>query len=332
MTIATQETTIGTFPVRSPRTVPGIWRAWAHARLTAVFEAAREIPFGDDSKNVFFSDCHRGDSSRADAFAKNEGLYLHALTHYYTEGYTFFEVGDGDETWKNRRYSDIVNAHRRTFDLLHKFNRQNRLYLVFGNHDINGSYHKRVEKDGLIAEEGLILRHTRTGQRIFVVHGHQADFKSDALSILGRFAVWHVWRRLQLLGFEAAVGQIKAAAKNRRGRNDRERGPGFFRLLVPRIHRFTGTIEQRIISWIKPNRQMVICGHTHRPMSAEYGAPPYFNTGSCTAPDNITGLELHNGELALVKWSYQQATNNGKALPVERQLLTPARQIGRWDR
>jgi UDP-2,3-diacylglucosamine pyrophosphatase LpxH len=332
MTVATQETTIGAFPVRSPRTVPGIWRAWAHARLTAVFEAAREIPFDDDSRSVFFSDCHRGDNSRADAFAKNEGLYLHALTHYYRMGYTYFEVGDGDETWKNRRFCDIVNAHQRTFDLLHKFNRQNRLHLVLGNHDINGSHHKRGDKDGLIAEEGFILRHARTGQRIFVVHGHQADFKSDTLSFLGRFAVGHVWRRLQLMGIQARAGKINAAAKNRHKRYDLERASGFFRLLISMIHRIIGTIERRIISWIEPKWQMVICGHTHRPMSAEYGAPPYFNTGSCTTPGNITGLELHNGELALVRWSYQKAANSGKALPVERQLLTPARQIRRWDR
>lgn len=64
---------------------------------------------------------------------------------------------------------------------------------------VQGSRRDRIEKDGIIAQEGLVLRHSKTGQRIFVVHGHQADFTSDRLCIVGRFVVRNIWKRVQLL-------------------------------------------------------------------------------------------------------------------------------------
>ncbi len=38
-------------------------------------------------------------------------LFLHALTPYYQESFTYVEVGDGDELWKNRKFSDVRRAH-----------------------------------------------------------------------------------------------------------------------------------------------------------------------------------------------------------------------------
>jgi UDP-2,3-diacylglucosamine pyrophosphatase LpxH len=327
MIIARKETAIGTPPLQSPRAVLDFWRTWARMRLSAVFEAAKEVSFDDASRIVFFSDCHRGDNSRADAFARNEELFLDALTYYYHEGFSYIEVGDGDEMWKNGHFGDILDAHKRTFDQLHKFNRGNRLHLILGNHDIQGSRHNRVEKDGILAEEGLILRHTRTGQRIFVVHGHQADFKSDALYVIGRFAVRHIWRRLQLLGFEAALRGVNGVRKSAQARIGSGLETGFPRRLTLKISQIQRQTERQLRAWAEAYRQIVICGHTHRPMFATHGAPPYFNTGSCVFPGVITGLELRNGELAPVKWSCRPETKNGKTPHTERQLMAPPRKL-----
>jgi hypothetical protein len=46
------------------------WHSYAHRRLTGVFEGAVEVPFDHSSRFVFLSDCHRGNGSRADAFAR----------------------------------------------------------------------------------------------------------------------------------------------------------------------------------------------------------------------------------------------------------------------
>ena len=294
--------TAGTYPQQHHKIIQDSQRTFAHRRLTEVFEAAKSVPFDDSSRVVFFSDCHRGDNSRADAFTRNEDLFLHALTRYYREGFTYIEVGDGDELWKNRRFSAIRRAHGRVFDLLHRFDRQSRLHLIVGNHDIQGSQRDRVEKDGIIAREGLVLRHSRTGQRIFVVHGHQVDFKSDRLYIVGRFVARHIWKRLQLLGF----GSGPSRADDTRNR---------------------GKIRHRMIEWLQARRQIVICGHTHHPACAAYGAPPYFNTGSCVYSGYITGLEIQNGEIMLVRWSTRPEMRPGGTLHVERELMAPPRKL-----
>jgi UDP-2,3-diacylglucosamine pyrophosphatase LpxH len=302
MTTISEGLGLGTLPRRYPQLAEKCWRSFAHRRLTAVLKSAKPVPFDDSSPIVFFSDLHRGDDSRADAFARNKELFLHALTHYYRNGFTYIEVGDGDELWKNRRFSDIVRAHRCVFDLLHKFNQENRLHLILGNHDISGSRQNQIEKDGIATHEGLILLHARTGQQIFVVHGHQADFTSDRLYITSRFLVRHVWKYVQLLGFVQTATRADRRQK-------------------------WGKIEQRIIAWVQNHQQITICGHTHHPMSAGYGAPPYFNTGSCVYPGYITGIEFQDGEIMPVKWTAQPGTRQSEAPLVKRELIAPPKKL-----
>ena len=321
MTITSQETTIGALYSRLPKRTPGFLRARAHRRLTAVFEAASEISFDDRSRLIFFSDCHRGDNSRTDSFARNEDLFVHALDYYHRQGFEYVEVGDGDEMWKNKRHDDIVRAHPRAFDMLHQFSRQDRLHLIVGNHDIRGYRHKKVEKSGVTAAEGLIFRHSGTGRRIFAVHGHQADFKSDALPILSRMMVRHVWRRLQLLDFESIWRHAHAIWHKINGRTHRAARRGFLPLWISKIAQFKSLCAERIMSWAEANQQLVICGHTHRPMAPVYGGVPYFNAGSCVAPGMLTGLEIQNGEIALVKWSSPAGTR------IRREFLAPPRKL-----
>jgi len=77
---AVEGITAGTYPQQYRKTLEHSRRTLAHRRLTEVFEAAQRVPFDDDSRIVFFSDCHRGDNSRADGFARNKALFLHALS------------------------------------------------------------------------------------------------------------------------------------------------------------------------------------------------------------------------------------------------------------
>jgi len=298
MTALGQSIGVKRLPLRFPGFARRLWHWFAFQRLNQVFESATIVPFDNAARIVFFSDVHRGDNGPADAFARNKALFLAALTHYYREGYTYVEVGDGDELWKNHRFSDIQHAHACVFDLLHQFNRQKRLHLIVGNHDLPDMRARHVEKDGILTYEGLILRHTQTGQQVFVVHGHQADLTSDRLNGMGRFMIRHVWKRLQLLGWVATAG--REDWKNKQG-----------------------IIERRIIEWVEARRQITICGHTHRPASTRYGAAPYFNTGSCVYPGYITGLELQDGKLHLVKWTAQSGPTQTQMFPIQRESLAP---------
>jgi UDP-2,3-diacylglucosamine pyrophosphatase LpxH len=282
-----------------------------------VFEAAEHLTFDDSSRFVFFSDLHRGNNSRADAFAGNEDLFLQALSHYYRDGFSYIEVGDGDELWINHRLSDILRAHRRTFDLLHRFNRQDRLHIVVGNHDIHDGRCHQVEKDGIHTREGLVLCHSRTGQRLFVFHGHQADFKCDNLLLFSRLLVRHFWRRLKLLGI---VGPFDS--------QDSVPPMGIVerRTIEGSMVYYRKKVEQRIVEWLAPRRQVVICGHTHRPMCAGYGAS-YFNAGGCVYDGYITGLEIQDGEIRLIRWSSWPRSGQSGEVRVRRELLATPRRL-----
>lgn len=208
---------------------------------------------------------------------------------------------------------------------------QSRLHLILGNHDVQGNRRDRVEKDGIVAREGLILRHARTGQRVFVVHGHQADLMSDQFNIMGRFLVRYIWKYFKFLGFGKATGRAQDIQKLL------ALGPkgilGWLRSQETKIEqrlieRSNGTVEQRIIEWLQSHWHVTICGHTHRPMCAGYGAPPYFNAGSCVYPGYLTGLEIQDGEIMLVKWSARSETRpGGEMLITERELMEAPRKL-----
>ncbi|MCX7922058.1 MAG: metallophosphoesterase family protein [Clostridia bacterium] len=286
-------------------------------RLSQVFKSAEQIPFDDFSRIILMSDCHRGDGSWADDFSKNQNIYFAALTHYYNENYTYIELGDGDELWENTKLSDIMREHSNAFWLINKFIRENRFYSLYGNHDIvkrNKGFSKSKdyrnfderEKEYLSSfgdvkfHEGLVLRHTDNGSKIFLVHGHQVDYLNDRLWRLSRFLVRYVWRTLELLG----VNDPTSAAKNYNKKD---------------------AVEKKLAAWATRESQMLIAGHTHRPMFPEVGEALYFNGGSCVHPRCITGIEIADGNITLVKWSVK--TKDDGTLVVGRDVLAGPRKL-----
>ncbi len=295
-----------------------------HTRLNEVFKSAKVIPFNDSSKFILFSDCHRGDGSWADDFAHNQALFFHALRHYYREGFVYIEIGDGDELFENRSFEEIRQAHNDVFELLRDFHNEKRLHLIWGNHDLVRRNPKTVAKDlhwyyderkgktlpllrGIEVREGLLLKYEPTHDQIFLVHGHQGEFFNDSLWWLSRFLVRYFWKPLQSFGFNDPT----RPAKNFRKRHKREKA---------------------IEAWIKSrDNQMTICGHTHRSMFPSLGMPLYFNAGSCVHPRCITGIEIQDGSITLIKWYVGLGEDEieGSALRVEKQVL--AGPVSLWD-
>lgn len=285
--------------------------------LSQVLKSAEEIPFDDSSRIVLMSDCHRGDGSWADDFSRNQNLYFAALTHYYKQNYTYIELGDGDELWENSKLSDIINVHSDVFWLLSKFFKEGRLYFIFGNHDI-AKKNERLIKDNLYyyyderekkkiplfknikLHEGLILKHTVTGGKILLLHGHQVDFLNDKMWMLCRFLVKYVWKPLELFGVNDPTNTAQNYEKRR-------------------------SVEKKLVEWVTREKQMIIAGHTHRPVFSEAGEPPYFNDGSCVHPRCITGIEIAEGNIKLVKWNVK--TKNDGTLFVGREVLAGPRRL-----
>ena len=279
----------------------------AYKRIQNAFTSAEIIPFDKTSKIVMISDCHRGTGFGADDFSKNQNLYYIALSHYLRENYTYIELGDGDELWKNRHFPIIVQEYRHIFSLLSQFHHSGRLYMLYGNHDMDKknpawtSYHLEASFDeigplfpGIKIHEGLVLHHQSTGQKILLIHGHQADFFNFKLWRLARFLVRYVWRPLELVGVQNPF--------------DAPRNPNRRQL-----------VERFLINWCKDENTMLVAGHTHRTVFPKKGEPPYYNDGSCVHQRHITCMEIENDYISLVKWSIQPRQDN--VLYVKRDVL-----------
>jgi len=51
-------------------------------RLNQAYQNAKVLEFDDTSRLIFFSDCHRGDNSLSDEFARNQAIYQYAMAYY----------------------------------------------------------------------------------------------------------------------------------------------------------------------------------------------------------------------------------------------------------
>ncbi|WP_109682001.1 metallophosphoesterase family protein [Xanthomarina spongicola] len=287
-------------------------------RLDKAYKEAKTIYFDDSSKFILFSDCHRGDNSFADDFANNRNIYFHALKHYYAEGFQYCEIGDGDELWENTSFQPIFEAHKNVYLLMKLFHDQNRLHMIWGNHDMvyrNPNYVEKhlstyfdpkLEKDvdlfcNLKYHEGIILNHKDSKQKLFLTHGHQADWWNYTFWKFSRFMVRVLWKPLNVMG----IADPTSPAKN-------------YKELIK--------VERRTKKWIIENNNLItIVGHTHRPRFPNPGDIAFFNDGSCVHPRSITGLEIENGEISLIKW-YVDTTENG-TLQIVRLLLEGPRKL-----
>ena len=105
-------------------------------RINSIYENALKIQVNAESKFVLMSDLHRNNGSAADSFLPNQNIALSAVSHYYNSGFTYMELGDGDELWMNKNMNEIKNVHRPFFSILKDFHEQNRLFMIYGNHDM----------------------------------------------------------------------------------------------------------------------------------------------------------------------------------------------------
>ena len=281
-------------------------------RLDKAYKNAKVIDFDNNTKFILFSDCHRGDNSFADDFANNRNIYFHALRHYFKAGFEYIELGDGDELWENISFESILHAHKNVYLLMKQFHDLNKLHMIWGNHDMVYRDPKYVKKHlttyfdpktgkeedlfrGIEYHEAIVLKHCDTNQKIFLTHGHQADWWNYLFWRWSRFMVRILWKPLNVMG----IADPTSPAKN-------------YKELIK--------VERRAKKWIAENNNlMTVFGHTHRPRFPEPGDIAFFNDGSCVHPRSITGLEIEKGAISLIKW--QIATREDGTLRIVRVLL-----------
>ncbi|MGL4773535.1 MAG: metallophosphoesterase [Clostridium sp.] len=284
--------------------------------LENILKYGKKVPFNKDSKLVFISDVHRSDGGNADDLKGNRNIYEAALNYYYKENYTLVEVGDGDELWENRSFRDIAYYYKDVFKILNRFNNNKRLYMIYGNHDsikkkknLLFSQRKKFKKiseafgeDFLYLlehtefHEGIVFTHYPTEKTILVCHGHQIDFKNYELSYATRFLVRYLWTFLEGIG---GFKDPSSPASNFKKCSD---------------------VDKKLSKWANENKQVMICGHTHKSVFSEPGKGLYFNDGCCVIPYFLNTIEITRDMIYMVKWEIR--TREDSTLYIKREIVS----------
>jgi len=311
--------------------------------LSAAFEAAEERSVAAaDARLVIFSDHHKGTRDGADDFEGCEPAYCAALAWYLAEGYALYVLGDSEELWENDPEPVLAEktGYPEVLRLEAQFHRSGRYERFFGNHDDLWAHkgavaeHLHIFFPGLKVREALRLRLARPDGPDGVVlfaHGHQGTAESDRWGWLSRLVVRYVWRPIQRKS--GYTGVTPSKDHGLRAKHDRA------------MAAWAGG---------HADKPILIAGHTHRPVfwdstpdpdpdrgtvaesdDADHRAdeefaraqernprkaftlptPCYFNTGCCSFADgDVTGLEIADGEMRLVRWPSDDGTPRRKVL------------------
>ena len=241
-------------------------------------------------------------------------------------------LGDCEELWE-QAFDEVEAAYRETLQLEGAFPAA-RYYRVWGNHDDLWMVPDLVERHlspympRPVVHEGLRLDVSDGGHplgTVLLVHGHQGRFASDRIRPLSRWAV-RLWRPIQrTLGVGLTTPATNACYRAEHDREMYEWAVGRPRtiLIAGHTHRpvWSSTTHlqklQRALAEAERDgpagapalrrlHEAVRRRRAHFPPCGETlkTLPAYFNTGCCKFADgDITGIELENGKLRLVRWS-----------------------------
>ena len=290
---------------------------------------------------VVFSDHHKGARDGADDFQRCERSYNAALAYYDRLGYHLLELGDVEELWENK-FDEVAGSYGVTLELAARFQAGGRYTRFFGNHDLAwndaGFFQKRMERFGygdVTPVEALRLE-VELGDggvlELFLVHGHQGTADSDRNAWLSRLFVRFGWRALQRLlnrpwntpsvdwglrGEHAAHMCSWAAGRKRVLIAGHTHMPVFFESVkrpeaspddVPPAASGADRDEALRLAWIEWAKAEQERLRSNPPIQLE--TPCYFNTGCCSFGDgDITGLEIGDGEIKLIRWPCEPRTD-----------------------
>ncbi|MBS7564409.1 metallophosphoesterase [Mucilaginibacter sp. Bleaf8] len=291
------------------------------------------IPY-DLSKDKFIilSDQHKGTRDASDDFVLAEKNYLAALAYYNEQQYHYINLGDSEELWENR-LAGVKRHNRATFAAERLFLERSAFIKVFGNHDLYWDNDplaainlKLIYKVPVKIYEGVILQTEVNGQplSLFLTHGHQGDLHSDG-NWFSKWFVANVWGLVQAYlrinpNTPAANDHLKtlhnqimydwsSCQQNLLLVTGHTHQPVFQSLThLERLYidlekaREAGD-DERVKSL--RNQIKVLNAKGESQFNFPGYQPTYFNTGCCCFDDgDITGIEIAEGFIRLIKWEY----------------------------
>jgi predicted phosphodiesterase len=272
-----------------------------------------------------------------------ESTYVAALEFYNTDSFHFISLGDSEELWENTLLQ--VRKHNKlSFEAEKKFAARLAFTKVFGNHDLDweidpltSKFLEEIYAVPVVALEGVMLQTTVAGKPLSILctHGHQGDLQSDG-NWFSKFFISKIWAPLQAyLRINPNTPAYDKELKTTHNRIMYEWSSFQQNLLL-----ITGHTHQPVFESLthteRLHRQRQQAMHEHNPewaqaleteiqwrstedsyLSPNYlrMKPSYYNSGCCCYSDgDITGIEIADGNIRLIKWK----TKNSKP---ERQVL-----------
>lgn len=327
-----------------------------HEALTALFDhinTGKEkrgliLDFNPSSRLIIFSDQHKGNRNPSDDFALSEKNYLAALQYYNDQQFLFCSLGDSEEFWKYPVLS-VLKHNKATFEQEANFLKRGAFFKIFGNHDLYwdndplAEYHlKKVYGKKLKVYEGIILRipiDSRTLD-VFLTHGHQGDLQSDG-NWFSKWFVSNIWAPFQAYlrinpNTPAFDNQLKSthnaimynwtALQSKMALITGHTHQPVFNSLTHlertyiRLEEARKNGQQEIVQKLEAE---LIAGKISGDTSPrlEYSKNTYFNTGCCCFNDgDITGIEIEDGKIRLIKWKFNPSTGSKRIVLEESPL------------
>lgn len=294
-------------------------------------------------KIIIFSDQHKGARTGSDDFMLCEPNYLAALDYYHQNGFHLIALGDCEELWENTLLA-VRKEQQPSFEKEKKFIPNNAFIKIFGNHDLywqNDPFAPLMLKEiygiDLPIYEGVVLQTVIKEKQLNILctHGHQGDAVSDG-NWFSKFFVSKIWAPLQsYLKINPNTPAYDASLKTAHNTMMYEWSAGQQNLLLITGHTHQPVFEslthvERLYRQllfarkVKDESMIESLQKEIQKRKFEYSSitdeymnilPTYFNSGCCCFNDGvITGIEISEGNLCLIKWG----TTNAKS---ERVLL-----------
>jgi predicted phosphodiesterase len=296
------------------------------------------IPFNEKKdKFIILSDQHKGARDNADMFTRSAKNYLAALDHYDREMFTYINLGDSEELWGNM-FLSVKKPNKATFENEKRFIKRNAFVKVFGNHDLYWDNDPlaavslmQIYGEAIPIYEGVILESVVNDRAIsiFMTHGHQGDLQSDG-NWFSKWFVSNIWGPLQAF---VAVNP-NTPANNQQLKTDHNRLMYEWVSKRPNTLLITGHTHQPVFrsfteletiyekladaraakndEAINQLQSKIAALHLKGDVVPDFSGylDSYFNTGCCCFDDgDITGIEIADEYIRLIKWEYRGKTS-----------------------
>lgn len=318
-----------------------------HAALTKLYQHSLEQPGKKGlvidmnpatDRFIIFSDQHKGAKNGSDDFMVAEPNYLAALQYYHEQQFHFISLGDSEELWENT-VGPVKSNNKLSTEAEKKFLAAKRFTKVFGNHDTfwNNDPFAALQLMSMYGEpvkmyEAVLLKMKIDNENLyfFLTHGHQGDGQSDS----NPFSAWfvgRVWAPLQIyLNLNPNIPSANNELKSKHNRfmyewSKLEKNPV---LITGHTHQpvFASLthleyLYKQLIDAKQKNDEVLIKRlntetqfrqQEYDFVNGNYSSlkPFYFNTGCCCYSDgDITGIELADGMIRLIKWKIKDTAS-----------------------